>query len=416
MGEEELDSGIVVRRGEDIRFWHLTFQEFLAARAIAARPDQEHKAILLEPPGAPSLYLAEWREVVLLLAGVLHKQGPRKVEGFVSAILDHVDRLSALADQARCMGLLGAIVRDLSAVGYRPADPRYEQLMDRVMGIFDAERSKGVGIKVAIEAAEALGQAGDPRFTEAAMAKNWVSIRAGEFLMGAQKANPSKPNYDREPYADESPVHRVRLKAYRVGRYPVTVGEYLRFIEADGYKDKSFWTNGGFGKWQAPEGWDEQLSHLNRPVVGVSWFEAAAYATWAGSRLPTEAEWERAARGTEGHRYPWGDEESDTSRMNYYKSKVGCPTPVGVYARGATPDGILDMAGNVWEWCSDWYGEHYYSEAASDSPQGPSTGEARVVRGGSWNFNAWYCRSAGRDWNTPEYRFNYLGFRVVLDL
>lgn len=384
LGEEELDSGIVVGRGDDIRFWHLTFQEFLAARAIAARPDQEHKAILLEPPGAPDLYLADWREVVLLLAGVLHKQGPRKVDGFVSTVLDQVDRLSALADQARCVGLLGAIVRDLSAVGYRPADPRYQALLDQVMAIFNPQRTRAIKIKDIIAAAETVGQAGDPRFIDPTLEKNWVSIPAGEFRMGAQKDDPSKPNYDSEAYEDERPVHRVGLKAYRIGRYPVTVAEYLRFIEAGGYEDKTFWINGGFGQWQAPNKWEEQLEHGNRPVVGVSWFEAAAYATYAGSRLPTEAEWERAARGTEGHRYPWGDEEPNTSRMNYGESNVGCPTPVGVYARGATPDGILDMAGNVWEWCSDWYGEDYYSKAAGDSPHGPSTGEHRVVRGGCW--------------------------------
>ena len=415
--EEELDSGIVVRRGEDIRFWHLTFQEFLAAQAIASRPEEDQKAILLRPSNRPRAYLPAWREVVLLLAGVLHKDGRhRKVDGFVSGILEPVCGRGSLADEARCAGLLGSAVRDLSAVGYRPADPRYEQLMGRVMGIFDAEHSKAVGIKVAIEAAEALGQAGDPRFIDPTLEKNWVSIPASEFRMGAQKDDPSKPNYDSEAYEDESPVHGVRLKAYRIGRYPVTVGEYLRFIEARGYEDKTFWSSGGFGQWQAPDEWEEQLEHGNRPVVGVSWFEAAAYATWAGSRLPTEAEWERAARGPKGRRYPWGDEEPDRSRMNYDKSKVGHPTPVGVYARGATPDGILDMAGNVWEWCSDWHDEDYYSEAASDSHQGPSTGEFRVVRGGCWDGGARYCRSAYRGGYAPEGRIFLVGFRVVLDL
>jgi formylglycine-generating enzyme required for sulfatase activity len=415
--EEELDSGIVVRRGEDIRFWHLTFQEFLAAQAIASRPEEDQKAILLRPSNRPRAYLPAWREVVLLLAGVLHKDGRhRKVDGFVSGILEPVCGRGSLADEARCAGLLGSAVRDLSAVGYRPADPRYEQLMGRVMGIFDAEHSKAVGIKVAIEAAEALGQAGDPRFIDPTLEENWVSIPAGEFRMGAQKDDPSKPNYDSEAYEDERPVHRVGLKAYRIGRYPVTVGEYLRFIEAGGYEDKTFWSSGGFGQWQAPDEWEEQLEHGNRPVVGVSWFEAAAYATWAGSRLPTEAEWERAARGPKGRRYPWGDEEPDTSRMNYDKSKVGHPTPVGVYARGATPDGILDMAGNVWEWCSDWHDEDYYSEAASDSPQGPSTGEFRVARGGCWYVIARICRSACRSRNTPGHRYGGVGFRVVLDL
>jgi len=400
LAEEELDSGIVVRRGDDIRFWHLTFQEFLAARAITARSEKQQKGILLEPSDKPSLYLAEWREVVLLLAGVLHKQGHRKVDTFVSDILDEVCGDGQLADQARCVGLLGAITRDLSAVDYQPADPRYQEVLNKVMGIFDPQRSKSVNIKDAIAAAEALGQAGDPRFAESALQDNWVSIPAGEFLMGAQKDDPSGPNYDPDAYDYESPVRKVKLEGYRIGRYPVTVAEYQRFIEADGYKDKTFWSSGGFGKWQAPDDWDEQLGHLNRPVTSVSWFEASAYAAWAGCRLPTEAEWDHAARGPKGRKYPWGDSGPNPSLANYYDAKVGHPTPVGVYPRGATPDGLLDMAGNVWEWMGDWYDEDE---------------DVRSLRGGSWNSNENLLRCTERVRNVPGDRsLNVIGFRVVL--
>jgi formylglycine-generating enzyme required for sulfatase activity len=404
----------VVGRGDDIRFWHLTFQEFLAARAIAARPELEATPILLTPADGPKLYLPSWREVVLLLAGVLHKQGHRKVDAFVSAVLEVACKGDALADQARCAGLLGAAVRDLSAVGYRPADPRYQNLLDRVMGIFDAEQAKGIDIKVSIAAAEALGQAGDPRFVEDALDDNWVTILAGEFLMGAQKDDPSKPNYDPEAYDDEAPAHQVSLSAYRIGRYPVTVGEYLRFIEAEGYTDKGLWTEGGFGQWSEPAGWEEQIEHLTRPVIGVSWYEAAAYAAWRRCRLPTEAEWERAARGANGRRYPWGPEDPEPSRLNYDESKIGCPTPVGVYTRGATPEGILDMAGNVWEWVEDdWHescqGAPRDGTAWIDSPQ---RGAGRMIRGGGWRDVADVCRSAFRGWDDPRYRFDGLGFRL----
>ena len=408
--EEELDSGIVVARGDDIRFWHLTFQEFLAARAVAARPEEEQKGILLVPEDHPSVYLPSWREAVLLLAGVLHKQGHRKVDAFISAVLEAVCDGGTLADQARCAGLLGAAVRDLSAVGYRPADSRYQQLLDRVMGIFDAKKAKGIDIKVIIEAAEALGQAGDPRFTDAAREENWVTIPAGEFLMGDQKSDRSKPNYDPEAYDDESPVHRVSLDAYRIGRYPVTVGEYRRFVEAEGYKDESFWREGGFGEWPGPDGWAEQIEHPTRPVVGVSWYEAAAYAAWMGCRLPTEAEWERAARGPDARRYPWGDYKPHPSRLNYYESKIGSPTPVGIYARGATPDGIRDMAGNVWEWCTDSFGE--YAKGAIKNPQEPPSGSSRVRRGGAWFNIPWVCRGACRYFD-PGVRVDNTGFRLV---
>jgi len=412
LAEEEVDSGIVVGRGDDIRFWHLTFQEFLAARAIAARPEPQAKRILLTPVDDPKLYLPSWREVVLLLTGVLHsKQGHRKVDALISAILKKVSDDKALTDQARCAGLLGAAVRDLSAVSYRPADPRYQKLLDRVMGIFDAERAKGIDIKVIIAAAEALGQAGDPRFVEAALDGNWATIPAGEFLMGAQTNDPLKLNYDPEADGDEAPVHRVTLSTYRVGRYPVTVGEYLRFKEAEGYTDKGLWTEGGFGEWSAPAGWEEQLEHLTRPVVGVSWYEAGAYAAWKGCRLPTEAEWERAARGADGRRYPWGPEDPDPSRLNYYKSEIGCPTPVGVYTRGAAPERILDLAGNVWEWCRDGKGE--YPKADVKDPAGPPSGSGRVVRGGAWRLNPRFCRAAYRSGGDPHGRFGDFGFRVV---
>ena len=323
-----------------------------------------------------------------------------------------VSGMGMVAGQARCAGLLGAIVRDLAAVHYQPGDPRFQALLDRVMAVFDASRSAQIDIKVAIEAAEALGQAGDPRLTEPASQENWVQIPAGEFLMGAQQEDPSKPNHDPEAYGDESPVHRVKLGAYCIGRYPVTAMEYQRFVEVGGYENNAFWGQGGFDRWQMPEDWEGQVEHPNRPVVGVSWYEAAAYAAWAGCRLPTEAEWERAARGPDGRRYPWGNGDPDASLLNY-EGKVGCPTPVGVYPRGATSDGIVDMAGNVLEWCSDWFGGDHYAESSASNPKGPSSGSARVLRGGAWDYIAWGCRCACRNCFDPDVLIGCIGFRVV---
>jgi len=418
LAEEELDSGIVVRRGDDIRFWHLTFQEYLAARAIAARNEQEQSDMLLAPPEEPRLYLPQWREAALLLAGVLHKQGHRKVDAFLSAILDEVSDETALGPQARCVGLLGAIVRDLSAVHYKPADSRYQDLLDWVLSIFDPQRTQGIGIKTIIAAADTLGQAGDPRFTDPASEANWITIPAGRFLMGAHTEDPQnedalKTFYDFSlEYDDESPAHEVKLDSYRIGRYLVTVAEYLRFIEAGGYDNRALWDVSGFGEWAAPEDWEEQIDHRNRPVVGVSWFEASAYAGWAGCRLPTEAEWERAARGSEGRLYPWGGGKPGPSRANY-GSSVGSPTPVGIYPRGATPDGLLDMAGNVLEWCSDRYKEDYYAKAPCDNPKGPSFGTTRCLRGGSWDDVEGSLRCSVRVRDVPDVRNDFVGLRVV---
>jgi formylglycine-generating enzyme required for sulfatase activity/predicted MPP superfamily phosphohydrolase len=408
---EELDSGILVGRGNQVQFWHLTFQEYLAARALADRLEEEQRRGLL---ATPKLYQSEWRETVRLLAGVLQRQGSRRVNAMFSTILDTLGSSPSLSEQARCFGLIGTVLQDLAPAGYQLSDQRYEKMREGVLGIFDRQRSESVDIQIAIEAAEALGQAGDPRFDDCQREKNWVQIPAGEFLMGAQKQDSSKPNFDSEAYDDGSPVRKVYLDAYRIGRYPVTVREYQGFYEDGGYQQGQHWEAGGFGRYQQPGSWEQQLEHPSRPVVTVSWYEAAAYAAWAGCRLPTEAEWERAARGIAGRKYPWGGKEPNERLLNY-NLNIHSPTPVGVYACGASPEGVLDMAGNVWQWCQDWWGP--YSERELSNPTGPASSgkeERRVVRGGSWGNEARYCRCSFRGWNLPSDRGDFLGFRVVL--
>jgi formylglycine-generating enzyme required for sulfatase activity len=340
--QETADSGIIVSRGGELQFWHLTFQEHLAAQAIAGQREIEQTRLLIE---GERIYRPEWREAALLLAGILAvKQGKARVDGLVSAVLERTGK--KLAEQARTAGLLGAMVNDLKPLEYQPADGRYRELMNAVLGIFDREKAKSVEFGVRLEAAETLGRAGDPRIGR----DNWVRIAAGTFRMG------------------DPPGREVTLKASEIGRYPVTVGEYRRFVEDGGYVEERWWKAGGFGRSKEPTSWEEQQEHPNRPVTGVNWYEASAYCAWAGVRLPREAEWERAARGTEGRMYPWGNEEPDATRANYRETGPGHPTPVGLYPAGATPEGIHDLAGNVWEWV-----EGPYEEGAS-----------HVLRGGSW--------------------------------
>jgi formylglycine-generating enzyme required for sulfatase activity len=269
-----------------------------------------------------------------------------------------------------------------------------------------------IDLEVRLEAAEALGQAGDPRLRE----DNLVTIPAGAFLMGAQKKNKSKPNYDPEADGDESPVHKVELDAYQLGRYPVTVEEYRRFVADEGYSNQRWWKAGGFEERSEPGHWDEQVQHPNWPVVRVSWFEAAAYCAWAGGRLPTEAEWERAAREVDGRKYPWGPEEPTPERANYDQTKVGRPTPVGLFPRGATPEGIQDLAGNVWEWIADWYAPDYYRSSPRANPQGPNGGTYRVLRGGAWLVGSWNLRSAVRLRGVPMDRLVTFGFRCAREI
>ncbi|MCY2988994.1 MAG: SUMF1/EgtB/PvdO family nonheme iron enzyme [Planctomycetota bacterium] len=407
--EEELDSGIVVARGDDLRYWHLTFQEHLAARALAACTDQERRDRLL---ATERLYQPEWREVFLLLAGVLHHHGMERVDQMIRVVIDQLPENARLAAHARCAGLLGSVVRDLTPVNYRPKEPRYQQILDDVLGIFDPIRSRQVPIADAIDAADALGQAGDPRFPHGPTPDLWVKIPAGEFRMGSQKKKKKAANFDAEADDDESPVRTVYLDAYKLGRYPVTVAQYRLFVDNDGYADKRHWAAGGWQQFTEPDGWAEQKQHPNWPVTGVSWFEAQAYCRWAGEdyRLPTEAEWERAARGTDGRRFPWGNDEPTAELLNY-ASNVTHATPVGIYPRGVSPEGLADLAGNVWEWCEDWFGP--YEPRSIRNPTGSDKGERRVVRGGAWSNPSWGCRCSCRLHLDPELRSDDIGFRVA---
>jgi formylglycine-generating enzyme required for sulfatase activity len=261
------------------------------------------------------------------------------------------------------------MLADLKPSGYSLQDGRYRELLDKVLSIFDREQSAAVELRTRIEAAEALGQAGDPRLRE----NNWVRIPEGVFVMGEGQG-----------------AHEVELSAYEIGKYPVTVEEFARYVE-----------DGGAG----PEDWDKQVEYPNRPVVGVSWREAVVYCQWRGVRLPTDAEWERAARGVEGRVYPWGSEEPDPSRANYRETNVGAPTPVGLFPRGATPEGICDLAGNVYEWVSDWYRE--YPKGEQKDPPGLESGSGRVLRGGAWGSVPWALSTAGRGWFEPGDRVDF---------
>ncbi|MCY2987741.1 MAG: SUMF1/EgtB/PvdO family nonheme iron enzyme [Planctomycetota bacterium] len=407
---EELDSGIVVARGSELQFWHRTFQEFLAARAIAGRTDEGQRQLLWGPP--PRLYAPEWREVVLLLSGILHQHGPDKVDALVGSLIAEVWPDGELAAQARCVGLLGAILRDLTPLAYEVKHAVYPDLRHRVLAIFDRQRSPSVPIEVRIAAADALGQTGDPQMDHR-RADYWIEIPAGEFWMGAQKKDPQQRNFDSEAYDDqwdESPVHAVPLETFQIARYPITVGQFQQFFDHGGYEQPRWWDSAVFGQFKEPNDWDKQLPFPSRPVTGVSWHEASAFAAWLGCRLPTEAEWERAARGTDGRKYPWGSEPANETRLNF-AGKIGHVTPVGIYPLGNTPEEISELAGNVWEWCADWYGK--YEDAIEHNPRGPDKGSARVLRGGSWRYHARDCRSACRSRRDPGVRSQRFGFRVA---
>jgi hypothetical protein len=259
--QEETDSGILVSRGNTLRYWHQTFQEYLAARALLWREADRTRLLFREG----KIYDPAWRETVLLLAGLLCERAPEPVDELLSQIFEGLGAEATLEQRARCAGLVGRIVQDLMSWKYVIADARHRENLTLILPVlFDADTARRVKFETRLEAADALGQAGDPRLER----ENWVRITGGQLLMGAQNEDPNAENYDPEAYPDESPVRRVTLPDFYIGRYPVTVFEYERFIAAGGYKNEQFWKEGGYGKFGEPREWRRQLAYPSRPVTG----------------------------------------------------------------------------------------------------------------------------------------------------
>ena len=226
-----------------------------------------------------------------------------------------------------------------------------------------------------------------------------VLIPAGEFWMGSP---------DEEGQKDEHPRHQVSLDAFYMDKFEITVARYAELVRSTKRSKPAYWNQVDSSK------------HGNLPVVGVDWQDAEAYCRWAGKRLPTEAEWEKAARGTDGRRYPWGNEQPTPGLANFGKDYVETIyntglAPVDSYEAGNSPYGLHHMAGNVWEWTADWYDQQFYATSPQRNPTGPSTGTTKVLRGGSWSDEPDFVRSANRNWGTPTSGGARGGFRCAQD-
>jgi formylglycine-generating enzyme required for sulfatase activity/class 3 adenylate cyclase len=261
-----------------------------------------------------------------------------------------------------------------------------------------------VALRVRIAAGDVLGYLGDPRLGE------MVDIPAGKFVMGEGQEQ-----------------HELFLPDYQLGKYPVTNTEYKGFIEAGGYQDKSFWTAAGWqelGKKQnEPRYWqDPRFNKPNQPAIGLGWYECVAYCRWLSAktgqmyRLPTEAEWEKGARGIDGRVYPWGNQfEANLLNAREGDQKACSTTPVGVYPTGVSPFGLLDCSGNVWEWCSTRWKKPFPYNTDQDEwiPDYLEGQNLRVLRGGSWNYKAEVTRCGYRFRFQPYGWTERGGFRVV---
>ena len=225
-----------------------------------------------------------------------------------------------------------------------------------------------------------------------------VFIPEGYFPMGSSSG---KDN--------EKPLHFIYTKAFFIDKHEVSNAEYTKFTQATNHRKPAFWE-------------DKTLNFSDHPVVGVNWSDAMAYAKWKGGRLPTEAEWEKSARGKDDRLWPWG-QKFDKGFLFYYVNIFGeddnykKTAPVNHFQSGASPFGLLNMSGNVWEWCLDWYGKNFYKISPELNPQGPmSKGKYKVLRGGSYLNSIDGVQVVRRSRNHPQIRNEIYGFRTVLPL
>ena len=382
-------------------FQHLSFQEFLAAEEMVKRG--------LHAKLTTTFGASWWREPTLLAVGL---DDPQFQKNFFHELIRadaFIDKLDLALDCVR-EALAPDVAEFASALGDRRFDWRRRHncaMLLREIGGPPAVNALSAILenpdedehRVIAAARDALIQLGvrqgelaetEVIRTTADIAVNQtdgtelIRIPAGEFTMGSEKGA-------------EKPVRQVHLDDYWIARNPVTNAQYRRFIEATGHDKPSYWDQKRFNK-------------PNQPVVGVTWHDAKAYCDWAGLELPTEAQWEKAARGTNGQTYPWGEDEPSDKLCNF-NGNVGATTEVGSYPDGASPYGCLDMAGNVFEWCQDWYGE--YNPKKTKDPTGPSKGTSKVLRGGCWykGLDASWVRCAYRNRLPPVGRTNRIGFR-----
>jgi formylglycine-generating enzyme required for sulfatase activity len=423
---------------------HLTMQEFLAGCYLGddyRLDDAEgYVAFLGEKVGR-----SWWREVFLLAAGYLAEKrfkAPKFLEEIARQGESPEERLAALALAGQGLLQLRAHVQRptwYAGLAQKFANRLYHTLYGEPVAAPVAARHEAGLVLGRLYGYPGEGELVDPRFAGPLGLPAFVPVRQGWFWMGSSKEEVQQwiEETGKERWKDELPRHRVYLDGYEVARTPVTNATFAHFVAAGGYGDErwwgkaiedGYWKNGQVKDWldrwyNRPRYWnDGRLDNPAQPVVGVNWYEAVAYCRWLTAtlddghtyRLPTEAEWERAARGTQNTRYPWGDDWRE-DHCNSEEAGLGVTSPVGIFPQGAAEGGIQDVAGNVWEWCRDWYGEDYYAHSGNErNPVGPDQGDFRVLRGGSWyNAGASLCRCGFRDWYYPGSRDNDGGFRCV---
>jgi len=385
--------------GDSVRFVHQLLQEYFAAWMLRQRWMEGVDLSGFWPQGWTEL--SGWEETFLLLAGMVPEMTP-----LVQDLLPVNPTLTV-----RCIAQSG---------GQAPESATLQRVQTRLVEI---ATSREHPLEERNAAGNALNDVGDPRpgvglTTEGLPDIVWCPIPAGPFLMGNTKAT------DDMAFNNEAPQHKIAVDAFWIGKYPITNAQYTTFVEDGGYTEhwRHCWTEVGW-QWRSsnertgPRTFGGMFNLANHPVVGVTWYEAHAFCQWLSARsnravaLPTEAQWEKAARGLDGRRYPSGLELT-SDYAHYNETYIGANSSVGIFPKGASPFDVLDMAGNVWEWTSSEYRDYPYD--ANDGREEREGDARRTLRGGSWILSVVIVRCASRFWSYPDFDHDSYGFRVVL--
>jgi formylglycine-generating enzyme required for sulfatase activity len=409
-------SGLFLSTGDRrAGFAHLSFQEFFAAQRSFTVDEARLAAVFQERAGSP-----EWRNTLSFLFGRLVATFPEPTKAIelletrlAAATAGETSGLLVLADAARILTGKGITLRAES--------------LERLQQVLLEAATAGSSAAARVEVGSALGQLGDRRFR----ADAWylpddallglVEVPEGPFRMGSDK------NRDLGAWDDELPQHEVAMPAFYIARWPVTVAQFRAFVESP--------DNGGF----RPGDPDCLRGVPTQPVVSVSWHEALAYARWLNAKLrtwegtparlrallngengpawsvtlPSEAEWEKAARGADGRIYPWGD-TPDPNRANYHDTGIGQPSAVGCFPGGASPFGVEELSGNVWEWTRSHFARYEYVPGARREDLNAGDDVSRVVRGGAFDYPVRLVRAACRFGDRPDLRGGFIGCRLVV--
>ncbi len=474
----EQRAGILISRRQGVyAFPHRSVQEYLAACHLGSLgdPAAEIRRHAFEDP-------VWWREVVLLALGRMKRSGIGSAVGALAVLQPKGPGEETEAELGdvfwRVAALCGQAVEELRLQDGAAERPHFAAAIERarrwLARLVDLGR---LPARERLEAGDVLGRLGDPRpgvaVWEGVGADGsalpdvaWVEIPGGAFTMGSPEGDELAQDF-------EKPAHEVKLERFWVGRYPITNAQYRPFVEGDGYRNRDYWTKAGWRWRQGREGepdlswlteenqkiWSDwlakrpaekrhrpfywhhpRLAAASRPAVGVTWHEALAYARWLEARLaalppeslpagaanlrvglPSEAQWEKAARGDASRRLPWGDEYRNGS-CNVNDSELAETSPVGMFPDGATDAGLADMAGNVSEWTASAWSPAPASPAfgypydSSDGREDPEIISLRVLRGSSFGDEIKFARCAARLWVVPGYFLGSVGFRVLLSL